>query len=289
MGHHNTTVYFIGKILWTKGFDKMLEMESYYKQCTGHYFAIDIYGNGPEEKEIQRAFLGRKPLTEVLDFDLPKSRYEWRKTPIPATFPGRIDHAALKEQYKVFVNPSLSEVLCTTTLEALAMGKFVVIPVHPSNYFFLQFPNCLAYRNKMEFVANLHWALSHEPEPLSLEHQSIFSWEAATERLIKAARVTRREAKERHRLGTVKLDERIAWFHNELGKGSMGDTLRKVLGGGPIADQVKYEIQKKQAEAVSNGSFSQEENDDEGLSIKFLRSSLAEAIRNTFANGISFS
>jgi digalactosyldiacylglycerol synthase len=51
--HHNTTVYFIGKILWTKGFDKMLEMENYYKQCTGHYFAMDIYGNGPEEKEIQ--------------------------------------------------------------------------------------------------------------------------------------------------------------------------------------------------------------------------------------------
>jgi len=269
----------------------MLEMESYYKQCTGHYFAIDIYGNGPEEKEIQRAFLGRKPLVlltaEGFDtFDLPKSRYEWRKTPIPATFPGRIDHATLKDPYKVFINPSLSEVLCTTTAEALAMGKFVIIPVHPSNYFFLQFPNCLAYRNKMEFVANLHWALSHEPEPLSIDHQRMFSWEEATERLIQAAKVTRKEAKERHRLGTVKLDERIAWFHNELGKGSMGDKIRKVLGGGPIADQVKYETMKKQAEAI--GSYSQQQqqdnsDDDEGLSTKFLRSSLAEAIRNTFA------
>jgi hypothetical protein len=234
-------------------------------------------------------------LTEVLSesFDLPKSRYEWRKVPIPATFPGRIDHALLKEQYKVFINPSLSEVLCTTTAEALAMGKFVIIPVHPSNYFFLQFPNCLAYRNKMEFVANLHWALSHEPEPLSIQYQRMFSWEEATERFIKAVQVTRKEAKERHRLGTVKLDERIAWFHNELGKGSMGDTIRKVFGGGPIADQVKYETLKKQnAEAMiedgSSAAQQHEENDDEGLSIKFLRSSLAEAIRNTFVNGISF-
>jgi hypothetical protein len=76
----------------------------------------------------------------------------------------------------------------------------------------------------------------------------------------------------------------IAFFHY-----SILFISRKVLGGGPIADQVTYETLKRQAEAISNGSFNQEENDDEGLSIKFLRSSLAEAIRNTFVNGISFS
>lgn len=360
-----TSVYFIGKILWAKGLDLMLDLEEYYKQCTGEYFAIDVYGSGPELMPIMRSYHGRKRLngnskdddgdseedddmemeeetsilvlneedndgpqdiieelsaeespegsvftvqfktrqrlqkikdtikatTESLEF--PKSLHEYRRQPIPATFPGRIDHALLTKQYKIFINPSITEVLCTTTAEALAMGKYAIIPVHPSNTFFLRFPNCLAYRNKFEFVANLRWALTHEPEPLTPELAREFTWEAATERFIQASAITHGEALEREKLGLSKLDERIAWFHNELGSGVKGDALRKVLGGGPVSKQVKYQRAQQSAdepdEFVEGEEVSSEddtEDDDEGLPRKLRMSSFGAAIRSTVANGL---
>merc|ERR1711982_28526 len=121
-----------------------------------------------------------------------------------------------------------------------AMNKFVIIPVHPSNDFFMKFPNCLAYRNKLEFVTNLQWALSHDPEPLTDNELNTLRWEDATQRFIASSVITKNEANYRMRLGKSKLDERIAWFHNQLGKGRKGDTIRKVLGAGPVSHQVKY-------------------------------------------------
>eukprot|EP00537_Pseudo-nitzschia_pungens_P006566 CAMPEP_0172361990 /NCGR_PEP_ID=MMETSP1060-20121228/5718_1 /TAXON_ID=37318 /ORGANISM="Pseudo-nitzschia pungens, Strain cf. cingulata" /LENGTH=976 /DNA_ID=CAMNT_0013084403 /DNA_START=430 /DNA_END=3360 /DNA_ORIENTATION=- len=444
-----TEVYFIGKLLWTKGLDILLEYQDYYKDIMGEYFAIDIYGSGPDQAEITRAYLGRqklngrshkkktsknskktrkvqseiekasknafvraftwmnrrgkkkKPSTcskkessstqekkeeidtddekgngtisvediynDVIDvleslpvkaresfegipsqlresldqlsedvtkaqksvrglpakarqivnqliddlssrantFPLPRSLYEFRRESIPATFPGRVDHAILKgnataaSQYKIFVNPSISEVLCTTTAEALAMGKFVIIPVHPSNQFFLKFPNCLGYRNPYEFVANLRWALTHDPTPHTEEFGREFTWEAATDRFLNASSITHREAREREILGKSKIDERIAWLHNEMGKGLKGDIIRKALGAGPVSDQVRYEMTKQQRQTGKASDEPEEEDEaddddddmgiddddmeDEGLPRKFRNSVFVKALREATA------
>lgn len=294
-------VYYIGKILWAKGFRQLLELEEFYRECTGKYFALDVYGSGPDEEEVKRAFRGRRHRlnrydeegAENSDLDdmsrltshritshdlaMPKTWYEWRRQSIPANFSGPVDHAQLGERYKVFVNPSISEVLCTTTYEALAMGKYAIIPLHESNKFFARFPNCMFYSSKWEFAANLRWALTHEPEPLTPDHAKDFTWEAATDRLIRSSAITRGEAKERAILGTDKLDERIAFFHRELGKGTTGDKLRHILGGGPVSNQVKYEMAKH--------GLDQDGSENEGLTQKFKTSSFVRAIQSSFRVG----
>ena len=289
------SIYFVGKVMWAKGFDKVLEIQDHFRTANGHYFPMDIYGSGPDEKEIKRAFFGRngkpskKPSMESIEpslseddvhaaeifameeplrdqvgltrveagtpaievvhdrnspmgnsvhvelspecslndiessdasdhdagnvgseeaqqqdeekssahplsiigdlssnsvatavatsqavyaladsivktgmkmtltwetttsedasdregeeknaetsrffIDPPKTTYELRRTPIPARFLGVKDHAELRDipEYKIFLNASITEVLCTTTAEALAMGKFAIIPKH---------------------------------------------------------------------------------------------------------------------------------------------------------------
>jgi hypothetical protein len=378
------SVYFIGKLVWAKGFDLMLDVQDIYRKKNKEYFSIDIYGGGPDEKSIARAFHGRhhtsptrrpnkqlltpspsmdtlnnpkdlnaaavfanpssikEQTTKVIDqmkslhalsdddvvaqylslgfevskstrdvtyvkesrkeeqppikdafnilgdlsaksvgtgmavsnavyniadssiknilkssfsqlklpkkkrhverekldtaeeteeieekkhfvFDPPQSRWELRRHPCPAKFPGVIDHAQLiSVPHKIFLNPSTSEVLCTTTAEALAMGKFVILPKHPSNDFFYQFTNCLAYETLEECAEKLKWALDNLPTPLSEEERHKFTWEAATDRLIASSLVTVREARERAEKGMDKTDARIAFWLSESGeKGNM--------------------------------------------------------------------
>lgn len=167
------TVYFIGKMLWSKGLLSLMELVKYAEESAGIKIQIDMYGGGPDKDAADAR-------AKSLDVDL--------------DFLGPIDHGDLGFTHKIFINPSTSEVLTTTTAEALAMGKFVVLPSHPSNDFFAQFANCLTYTNKEEFVGNLYYALTHSPEPLSEEEAFTLSWEAATKRLEAAGSIPVREA-----------------------------------------------------------------------------------------------
>jgi len=160
--------YFLGKALWAKGYRELVDFTSspaFQAELAGTRVAC--YGSGPDFKAI-----GAEALSKGAPLD----------------FHGAIDHAAdALFGYHVFVNPSTSEVLCTATAEAVAMGKIVVIPEHPSNQFFRQFQNVRFFSNDQEFAQQLKAALESEPEPLAAVERYTLSWEAAIERLMDAA------------------------------------------------------------------------------------------------------
>ncbi|KAJ6834396.1 digalactosyldiacylglycerol synthase 1, chloroplastic [Iris pallida] len=155
--------YFLGKMVWAKGYRELIDLWAKHKNEL-EAFKLDVYGNGEDSIEVQSA---AKKLDLNLNF-----------------LKGR-DHADDSlHGYKVFINPSISDVLCTATAEALAMGKIVVCADHPSNDFFREFPNCLTYKSSEDFVERVREALASEPHPLTPEQRYNLSWEAATERFM---------------------------------------------------------------------------------------------------------
>ena len=206
--------YFVGKMAWPKGLRELFRLMGYVEQRTGKSFELDAYGQGPHLEEIKAAAA--------------KSR-------LPVRFFGAKDHSLLTD-YRVFVNPSESEVLCTTIVEALAMGKWVVCAKHPSNDFFEQFPNCLTFRNEEEFAANVFWAINNDPRPLTRDQRHMLSWDAAMERLQQAALLTYEE-QARSRSST---DRFLAWLLEQMGSGLHGDLVRLLAGGRAAASQIEY-------------------------------------------------
>ncbi|OMO82567.1 Glycosyl transferase, family 1 [Corchorus capsularis] len=162
--------YFLGKMVWAKGYKELIDLLAKHKNDLDG-FKLDVYGNGEDAHEVQST---AKSLDLNLNF-----------------LKGR-DHADDSlHGYKVFINPSVSDVLCTATAEALAMGKFVVCADHPSNEFFRSFPNCLTYKTSEDFVAKVREAMANEPQPLTPEQRYTLSWEAATQRFIEYSELDR--------------------------------------------------------------------------------------------------
>ncbi|XP_039132608.1 digalactosyldiacylglycerol synthase 2, chloroplastic-like [Dioscorea cayenensis subsp. rotundata] len=158
--------YYIGKMVWSKGYKELLQLLSKNQnELSG--LEVDLYGNGEDSDEVRQSASKLKLAVRV--------------------HAGR-DHAdPLFHDYKVFINPSTTDVVCTTTAEALAMGKIVICANHPSNDFFKRFPNCHMYNNSKEFVELTQRALTEEPVSLTDEQRHQLSWESATERFVQAA------------------------------------------------------------------------------------------------------
>jgi digalactosyldiacylglycerol synthase len=98
------TAYFIGKMLWSKGLGSLMELLKYAEESAGVRIKVDMYGGGPDQNAAQDK-------AKSLSLDMP--------------FHGPVDHAELAFSHKIFVNPSTSEVLCTTSAEALAMVRLL--------------------------------------------------------------------------------------------------------------------------------------------------------------------
>uniref|UniRef100_A0A7S2F4G6 digalactosyldiacylglycerol synthase n=1 Tax=Octactis speculum TaxID=3111310 RepID=A0A7S2F4G6_9STRA len=234
--------YYVGKQVWSKGYDLLIDlMKHYRRRMHGECFPIDLYGHGPDAEDISKAFT---------------------KAHLPMKMCGYADHADLTE-YQVFINPSISEVLCTTISEALAMGKWVVCPIHPSNEFFADFETCLQYDNAEEFSAVVHYALHHAPPHLLPSKLQSLTWEAATDRLAEATLIKREEVSDtsqskkqsslqsrRHAANDkarIRQNKLLSDIHRFLGEGESGDFIRWVCAGSVVAGQVAYEKDKERA------------------------------------------
>ncbi|KAK8951004.1 hypothetical protein KSP39_PZI004629 [Platanthera zijinensis] len=198
--------YFLGKMVWAKGYKELIDLLAKNKKELQD-FDLDVYGNGEDSHEVQSTA---------------------QKLQLNVNFLKGRDHADDSlHGYKVFINPSISDVLCTATAEALAMGKFVVCADHPSNDFFRAFPNCLTYKTSEEFVVRVKEAMANEPQPLTAMQMYDLSWEAATQRFIEYSELDKVLGASEERSAEGKVDRA-----SKIKKSDSTPCLSRVVDGG---------------------------------------------------------
>jgi digalactosyldiacylglycerol synthase len=149
-------IYFLGALIWEKGLADLVKIA----RMAG--LAMDVIGSGPAEE-------GVKELARDQGADLRfkgASRRFW--TDIPP--------------YRVMVNPSRSEVLCTATADALVAGRHVVLPNCTGNMPFKAYPNVHFYEDLDGAVTAVQKALVVLPEAPEAVRKD-FDWMSACRRL----------------------------------------------------------------------------------------------------------
>ncbi|KAK9845807.1 hypothetical protein WJX81_002889 [Elliptochloris bilobata] len=169
--------YCLAKVVWGKGWEELLELLEYQgriARARGEAPAhVDAFGDGEALASVQ----GKA-----------------RAAGLALAFHAKRDHLDPSlADYQVFINASTSDVVATTSVEALAMGKWLICARHACNDWAASFSNALVYRTPNEFVAHLTRALAHEPPPLPEEELRRLGWEAATERCLDAASIGEHE------------------------------------------------------------------------------------------------
>jgi hypothetical protein len=97
-------VYFIGKLLWSKGLGSLMELLKYADESASLRVAVDMYGGGPDMNAAEKK-------AEKLGLDMP--------------FHGPLDHAELSSTHKVRTDEYIFD---CRGIESLALPILILDP-----------------------------------------------------------------------------------------------------------------------------------------------------------------
>ncbi|GHD51282.1 hypothetical protein GCM10017083_25520 [Thalassobaculum fulvum] len=149
-------IYFLGRLVWDKGLASVIEIA-----CRTGY-PIDVYGYGQDSAAIEAEAVRRN--APIRFMGPTASPWEW----LP--------------DYRVYLNPAVSEVLTTAAADALVAGRHAVLPRCPANQPFLRYRNVHAYDTLDSAIAALKTAMMTKPAlPQDIRHD--FDWRNACRNL----------------------------------------------------------------------------------------------------------